>query len=89
MDIYNEGKAANLANRPADAEPINVIGTLPVAETINDYVFAIPWFKHFDRLLIDEQIAVVRKVCENYKDLLATAPKEKVQGKLFQTARKN
>ena len=89
MDIYNEGKPANIANRPADAEQINEIGSLPVAETINEYVFAIPWFKHFDRLLIDEQIAVVRKVCENYKDLLASDPKEKVRGKLFQTARKN
>ena len=89
MDIYNEGKAANIANRPADAEPINVIGTLPVAESINEYVFAIPWFKHFDRQLIDEQIAVVRKVCENYKDLLATDPKERVRGQLFQTVRKD
>ena len=89
MDIYNEGKPANLANRPADAPPINEPGTLPVAENINESVFAIPWFKHFDRLLIDEQIAAVRKVCENYKDLLASDPKEKVVGKFFQTARKN
>ncbi|MBE6369353.1 MAG: DegT/DnrJ/EryC1/StrS family aminotransferase [Lentisphaerae bacterium] len=90
MDVYGEGKPTNTANLPAGADTnINVDGSLPVAENICNYAFSIPWFKHFDRALIDEQIAAVRKVAENYKDLLATDPKEKVSGKFFQTARKN
>ena len=90
MDVYGDGKPSNTANLPADAnKAINQDGDFPVAENICNYAFSIPWFKHFDRALIDEQIAAVRKVCENYKDLLATDPKEKVVGKFFQTARKN
>ena len=90
MDVYGDGKAANTANLPADAnKAINKDGDLPVAESICNYAFSIPWFKHVDRALIDEQIAAVRKVCENYKDLLASDPKEEVKGKFFQTARKN
>ncbi len=88
MDVYGDGKPTNTANNP-DAGAINKEGDFPVAENICNSAFSIPWFKHFDRLLIDEQIAAVRKVCENYKDLLASDPKEKVVGKFFQTARKN
>ena len=88
MDVYGDGKPSNTANNP-DAGAINQEGDFPVAENICNSAFSIPWFKHFDRLLIDEQIAAVRKVCENYKDLLASDPKEKVVGKFFQTARKN
>ena len=89
MDVYGDGKPTNYANLPADAPAMNQEGSLPVSESICEYTFSIPWFKRFDRALIDEQIAAVRKVCENYKDLLATDPKEKVVGKFFQTARKN
>ena len=89
MDVYGDGKATNYANLPADVPAFNQEGSLPVSESICEYTFSIPWFKRFDRALIDEQIAAVRKVCENYKDLLATDPKEKVVGKFFQTARKN
>ena len=88
MDVYGDGKPSNIANNP-DAGAINKEGDLPVSENICNSAFSIPWFKHFDRALIDEQIAAVRKVCENYKDLLASDPKEKVVGKFFQTARKN
>ena len=87
MDVYNDGKPANTAFLPEGVK-INQ-DPLPVSESICEHTFAIPWFKHFDRALIDEQIAAVRKVCENYKDLLASDPKEKVMGKFFQTARKN
>ena len=89
MDVYGEGKPTNTANRPADAGAINQDGSLPVAENISEHIFTIPWFKHFDRALIDEQIAAVRKVVENYKDLLPSDPKIPVEGKFFQTARKN
>ena len=88
MDVYGDGKPSNIANNP-DAGAINKEGDFPVSENICNSAFSIPWFKHFDRALIDEQIAAVRKVCENYKDLLASDPKEKVVGKFFQTARKN
>ena len=88
MDVYGDGKPSNTANVPAGA-PINQEGDFPVAESICNHAFSVPWFKHFDRALIDEQIAAVRKVCENYKDLLASDPKEKVAGRFFQTARKN
>ena len=89
MDVYKNGKPTNTAYRPADAPAINQDGSLPVSEAACSFTFSIPWFKHFDRALIDEQIAAVRKVAENYKDLLASDPKEKVVGKFFQTARKN
>ena len=89
MDVYGDGKPSNTANLPADAaKPANEDGQFPVAEKISNYAFSIPWFKHFDRALIDEQIAAVRKVAENYKDLLASDPKTPVVGKFFQTKRK-
>lgn len=90
MDVYGDGKPSNLANLPADADKsFNAEGSLPVSEGICEHGFNIPWFKHFNRDVIDGQIAAVRKVVANYKDLLATDPKEKVVGKFFQTARKN
>ena len=89
FDVYGAGKPTNTANLPAGAEPKQGEGDLPVSETICNSAFSVPWFKHFNKQVIDEQAAAVRKVAENYKELLASDPKEPVIGKFFQTARKN
>ena len=89
FDVYGAGKPTNVANLPAGAEPKQGEGDLPISETICNKAFSIPWFKHFRKDVIDEHVAAVRKVAENYRELLASDPKEPVVGKFFQTARKN
>ncbi|MCQ2396922.1 MAG: hypothetical protein MJ106_04410, partial [Lentisphaeria bacterium] len=46
-------------------------GTLPVAEGINAKLIGEPWFKHFDKPLIDKYIEAMHKVAENYHELLS------------------
>ncbi len=90
FDVYGDGKPANTANLPQGAQPPKQDeGDLPVSETICEHTFSIPWFKHFRKDIIDEQVAAVRKVVENRQELLKSDPKIPVVGKFFQTARKN
>lgn len=71
VDIYGYGKPTARFFRNDDANPKELTGSLPVAEEINTKVIGEPWFKHFDKPLIDKYIEAVRKVAANYRDLIA------------------
>ena len=45
-------------------------GTLPVSENIYEISFGVPWFKHFNKDIIDKYASGFRKVIENYEELL-------------------
>ncbi len=76
MDIYGHGKPTRFVNYKGNYEElINV--KLPVAESINKFVFEIPWFKHFWKDEIDKHVTAYKKVIDNYQDLLSDDDKEK------------
>ncbi len=68
-DIYGHGKPTRLANTDRDVRQVE--GSLPVSERINYRAFYLPWFKKFYPEIIEEHANAYRKVCENYRDLLA------------------
>ncbi len=68
VDIYNQGKPTRIANSSRDLR--QPLGSLPVSEGIQERAFFIPWFKHYRPQIIEEQAGALRKVAENYKELL-------------------
>ena len=68
-DVYNNGKPTRIRFTSTDIREMDK--DLPVSEIINRRAFFFPWFKHFRPEIIDQYINAVRKVCENYKELLA------------------
>ncbi len=64
IDVYG-------GNCPSNKVPEVEPGSLPVTEGIHERVFSLPWFKKFDRALIENYAAAVRKVAENYGELLS------------------
>jgi len=71
-DVYGHGKPTRIANSDRDLR--QPIGSLPVAEGIGARVFGVPWFKHYRPEAIRQYADAMRKVCENYKDLLKDDP---------------
>ncbi|MBQ7119435.1 MAG: DegT/DnrJ/EryC1/StrS family aminotransferase [Oscillospiraceae bacterium] len=67
-DVFNDGKPTRIANSDKDVRELD--NDLTVAEGIGRLTFHLPWFKHFDKELIEQYAGAFRKVCENYKDLL-------------------
>lgn len=72
IDVYKDGKPTRIANSTRDVR--NVGGPLPVSEEIQKRVFVVPWFKKFYPEIIKEYADAVKKVVENYKELLADDP---------------
>ena len=70
VDVYRAGAPTNSANLP---DGVNIRLTnedLPVSAAIHGRTFALPWFKHFDKEILDQYAAAFRKVIANYQDLL-------------------
>jgi dTDP-4-amino-4,6-dideoxygalactose transaminase len=70
IDVYNDGKPTRIANSERDVR--QPMGTLPVAEGIQEMVFSIPWLRRYYPDIIEEHAAAFRKVAENYKDIPLT-----------------
>ena len=70
IDVYNHGKPTNSANLPEGIENRADQQNLPVASVLSQRILRLPYMKHFDKDLIDQYIAAIKKVCENYSDLL-------------------
>jgi len=62
-DIYHHGTPTRIARSDRDLRQPK--GSLPVAESIFDIAYYIPWFKHFHKELIEQHAAAIRKVAEN------------------------
>lgn len=67
-DVFGEGKPTRIANSETDIREMDK--DLEVSENIGRLTFHLPWFKHFDKELIEQYAGAFRKVVENYKDLL-------------------
>ena len=87
IDVYNQGKPTRTANSPEDVDVRQPVGSLPVSENIHKYIFGIPWFKHYRPQIIEEHANAIKKVVENYKELLPGDTKEEDAGGFGLTAR--
>lgn len=68
VDVYRRGKPTRIAFSAIDVREWDK--NLPVAESLQKKVFAIPWFKHFWPERIKEYADAFKKVIENYKELV-------------------
>ena len=68
-DIFGNGLPPVSRYLPKGVTPKALTGTLPVADKINDYVFGDPWFKHFDKPMIEQYAEAVHKVAANVAQL--------------------
>jgi dTDP-4-amino-4,6-dideoxygalactose transaminase len=71
MDVYGHGRPTRIANLDESATIDQYVQKLPVAENIVRRVFEVPWFKHYDPLIIEQHAGAYKKVIENYRDLLS------------------
>ena len=71
MDVYGHGRPTRVAGLDKSARIEKYIEKLPVAESINLYVFEVPWFKRYLPEIIEEHANAYKKVIKNYKALLA------------------
>ncbi len=74
IDVYRQGKPTRIANLPEGVDIRQPLGSLPVSEGIQARVFYIPWFKLYRPEIIKEYAEGIRKVIENYKELLPGDP---------------
>ncbi|MFA7232381.1 MAG: DegT/DnrJ/EryC1/StrS family aminotransferase [Victivallaceae bacterium] len=81
IDVYGD-------NCPTNKAPKVIPGSLPVTEGIQKCVFAVPWFKKFDRELIENYAAAVRKVVDHHEELLSGDTDKDFQPGWALTARK-
>ncbi len=71
-DVYNDGKPTRIAFADKDVREMD--NDLVVSEGIGARTFAIPWFKKFEPEVIEQYANAFKKVCANYKELLADDP---------------
>ena len=74
IDVYGQGKPTRVANLPVNVDIRQPVGSLPVSEGIQERVFRVPWFKHYQPRIIEEYASAFRKVAEGYKFLLSEDP---------------
>ncbi len=70
IDVYNHGKPTNSANLPDGIVNKGDQQNLPIAATLSQRILRLPYMKHFDKNIINQYINAIKKVCENYSDLL-------------------
>ena len=87
VDVYGDGKPTAIRNLPEGVDIRHP--SLPVSEAVQEHAFYIPWFKHFDKPVIESIAAAYRKVAENYADLLEGDEGKKAEGAWGLTKRKN
>jgi perosamine synthetase len=74
VDIYHHGRPSRLANLPPGIDIRQPVGSLPIAEGLQERVFQVPWFKYCRPAVIEEYAAAVRRVVSYYETLLAGDP---------------
>ncbi len=67
QDIYGDGRATTAANATRDVRAPR--GSLPVAESISEITFTVPWFKRYRPEVIDEYAAALKKVAAHADEL--------------------
>jgi len=72
LDVYNDGRPTVIANSEKDIRGFG--GPLPVSKGIQSKVFRVPWFKKYNEKVIKEYADAVKKVVENYRELVKDDP---------------
>lgn len=85
-DIYRDGKPTRIAFSDRDLR--QRAGSLPITEAVNGRVLHVPWFKKCRTEQIDQYVNAIKKVAENYQELLAEDTRQTVEGSTGLTARK-
>ncbi len=70
MDVYGDGRPTRIAHLDESVKIEQYLEKLPVAESITQRVFEVPWFKHYRPAMIEEHADAYKKVIRNYKALL-------------------
>lgn len=70
IDVYGDGRPTRLANLPDGVDIRQPVGSLPVAEGIQERLFTVPYFRKNRPELIQEYAATIRKVIDHAADLL-------------------
>lgn len=70
QDVYGHGRPTRIAHLDDSATIEQYVETLPVAESVNRWVFEVPWFKHYEPKVIEAHAGAYKKVVENYQALL-------------------
>ena len=68
-DIFGDGRPPVRRGLPAGVTPKQLSGSLPVSDGINSRVIGDPWFRRFDRAVIDRFAEAVHKVAANAAQL--------------------
>lgn len=68
IDVYGDGKPTRKAFASRDVKVDDT--DLEVSEYIGGRLFSMPWFKRFDKDVIEQYANAVKKVAANYKELL-------------------
>jgi len=71
MDVFGHGKPTRIANLDDSVSIEQFPESLPVAQSINKFIFEIPWFKHYRPQIIEQHANAYKKVVRNYEYLLA------------------
>ncbi|MFA6930327.1 MAG: DegT/DnrJ/EryC1/StrS family aminotransferase, partial [Lentisphaeria bacterium] len=69
-DIYGHGRPTASLYLPEGVDPRELTGELPETDRINGRIFGEPWFKHYRPQKISRYAEAIRKVLENYEELL-------------------
>ena len=73
-DIFGNGQPPSKRFLPAGLSSKQLTGELPVSDGINERLIGDPWFKRFDRSLIDVFVEAVHKVAKNVDKLRGLRP---------------
>ena len=68
LDLFNTGSPTRLLFADRDVREEDDL----CRHSVEIACFSVPWFKHFEKEWIEKYAAVIRKVIENHKDLLAS-----------------
>jgi perosamine synthetase len=70
QDVYGHGRPTRIAFLDEGAKIEKYVEKLPVAESVTQCVFEVPWFKHNEPDAIEEHAGAYKKVIDNYQALL-------------------
>ena len=73
-DIFGNGLPPSKRYLPAGVTSAKTTGRLPVAEGINARLIGDPWFKRFDKAVVDRFLEAIHKVARNIDQLRGVEP---------------
>ncbi|MBE6657945.1 MAG: aminotransferase class I/II-fold pyridoxal phosphate-dependent enzyme [Ruminococcaceae bacterium] len=81
FDLRNEGKPSRIVYNDTDVR----LDDDKCAPSTDIQCFSVPWFKHFDRDIIDSYVRIFKKVIENHEQLLEKDEKQAQGGRWYGT----